>query len=89
MFLFVCLLSYNIRYSNQNLYVFLSCCCQSITESVMAQEDDSLLKCLIELSENVPKFLRSQLEHVFELCLKVCIIDNDSGLVLFICRFLI
>ncbi|RUS71531.1 hypothetical protein EGW08_020701, partial [Elysia chlorotica] len=44
---------------------------QSITESVMAQEDDSLLKCLIELSENVPKFLRSQLEHVFDLCLKI------------------
>ncbi|GFR78745.1 importin-5 [Elysia marginata] len=44
---------------------------QGITDSVRAQEDDSLLKCLIELSENVPKFLRSQLEHVFELCLEV------------------
>ncbi|GFN79969.1 importin-5 [Plakobranchus ocellatus] len=44
---------------------------QGITDSVVAQEDDSALKCLIELSENVPKFLRSHLENVFDLCLKV------------------
>ncbi|CAL1533984.1 unnamed protein product [Lymnaea stagnalis] len=44
---------------------------QGIADSISAQEDDSLLKCLIELSENVPKFLRSQLETVIELCLRV------------------
>ncbi|XP_059155323.1 importin-5-like [Physella acuta] len=44
---------------------------QGIADSVTAQEDDSLLKCLIELSETVPKFLRSQLETVFELCLRI------------------
>ncbi|CAG5136843.1 unnamed protein product [Candidula unifasciata] len=50
---------------------------QRIADSVTAQEDDSLLKCLIELSENVPKFLRSQLENVFELCLRIV---SDSNL---------
>ncbi|XP_035828503.1 importin-5 [Aplysia californica] len=44
---------------------------QGIADSIAAQEDDTLLKCLIELSENVPKFLRSHLESIIELCLRV------------------
>ncbi|KAK6963036.1 Importin-5 [Biomphalaria glabrata] len=44
---------------------------QGVADSITTQEDDSLLKCLIELSENVPKYLRSHIESVFELCLGV------------------
>ena len=44
---------------------------QAISESVTQQEDDSVLKCLIELAENVPKFLRPQGENVVAFCMKV------------------
>ncbi|KAL3846795.1 hypothetical protein ACJMK2_017751 [Sinanodonta woodiana] len=44
---------------------------QAVAESVEAQDDDSLLKCLIDLAERVPKFLRPQVENVMTLCLKV------------------
>jgi len=37
----------------------------------MAEEDDSLIKLLVDLSENAPKFLRSQLSNIVEMCLKV------------------
>lgn len=43
---------------------------QLINVSLSAQEDDSLLKCLIELAENVPKVLRPHMEAVFPFCLK-------------------
>lgn len=43
---------------------------QLINVSLSAQEDDSLLKCLIELAENVPKVLRPHMETVFPFCLK-------------------
>ena len=44
---------------------------QAISESVTQQDDDSILKCLIELAENVPKFLRPQAENVIAFCIKV------------------
>ncbi|ALC46856.1 Karybeta3 [Drosophila busckii] len=40
-------------------------------ESIEAQDDQSLLKLLIDMTENCPKFLRPQLELIFELCMKV------------------
>lgn len=44
---------------------------QAIADSITTQEDDALMKCLIEMAENVPKFLRSQMETIFPFCLKV------------------
>lgn len=40
-------------------------------ESIEAQDDQSLLKLLIDLTETCPKFLRPQLEVLFEICMKV------------------
>lgn len=40
-------------------------------ESIELQDDQSLLKLLIDLTENCPKFLRPQLEVIFEMCMKV------------------
>ncbi|XP_014214927.1 importin-5 [Copidosoma floridanum] len=42
-----------------------------IAESIDKQDDDSLLKVLIELAESTPKFLRPQLESIMEMCMKV------------------
>ncbi|ESP04937.1 hypothetical protein LOTGIDRAFT_184912 [Lottia gigantea] len=44
---------------------------EGIVDSVTAQDDDDLLKCLIELAENTPKFLRPQMENIIPFCLKV------------------
>ncbi|VVC43442.1 Hypothetical protein CINCED_3A008021 [Cinara cedri] len=41
-----------------------------INNSLVAEEDDSLIKLLIDLAENTPKFLRSQLTNIIEMCLK-------------------
>jgi len=43
----------------------------TITVSVDSQTDDILLKCLIDVAENIPKYLRPQLPSVLELCIKV------------------
>lgn len=40
-------------------------------ESIKAEDDQTLLKLLIELAENCPKFLRSQIEFIFDMCIKV------------------
>lgn len=40
-------------------------------ESIKAEDDQTLLKLLIELAENCPKFLRPQLEFIFDMCIKV------------------
>jgi len=37
----------------------------------MAETDDALIKLLVDLAENAPKFLRSQLPNIIEMCLKV------------------
>lgn len=41
------------------------------TESIEAQDDQSLLKLLIDMTESCPKFLRPQLEVIFEISMKV------------------
>lgn len=45
---------------------------QVVEQSTVKQDDDSLLKCLIELAESVPKYLKSHLEEVVRFALKVC-----------------
>lgn len=40
-------------------------------ETIEAQDDQCLLKLLIDMTENCPKFLRPQLEFIFEMCMKV------------------
>ncbi|XP_076436016.1 importin-5-like isoform X1 [Babylonia areolata] len=44
---------------------------QGISDSIQTQDDDSVLKCLIEVAENIPKFLRPALESIFDMCLKL------------------
>ncbi|KAJ0181346.1 hypothetical protein K1T71_003431 [Dendrolimus kikuchii] len=50
---------------------------QVIVESIEKSDDDSALKVLIELAESAPKFLRPQLEPIFQVCIKV-VGDNDA-----------
>jgi hypothetical protein len=50
---------------------------QIVAESLQT-DDDTLLKCLIDLAESTPKFLRHQLDLVFNLCLKVLSDTNMS-----------
>ena len=40
-------------------------------ESIEQADDQTLIKLLIDMAENVPKFLRPQLESIFEICMKV------------------
>ncbi|KAK7090444.1 importin-5-like [Littorina saxatilis] len=44
---------------------------QGVADSVTSQEDDSVLKCLIEMAESTPKFLRPSIEQLFPFCLKL------------------
>lgn len=44
---------------------------QVTAQSVEKQEDEALLKVLIDLAETTPKFLRPQLEAIMELCMKI------------------
>ncbi|CAL7948610.1 unnamed protein product [Xylocopa violacea] len=44
---------------------------QVIAQSVEKQEDDALLKVLIDLAESTPKFLRLQLETIMDMCMKI------------------
>ncbi|XP_028039951.1 importin-5 [Bombyx mandarina] len=50
---------------------------QVIVLSIEAADDDSALKVLIELAESTPKFLRPQLETIFQVCIKV-VGDKDA-----------
>ncbi|CAG9771200.1 unnamed protein product [Ceutorhynchus assimilis] len=43
----------------------------AIAESIQQQDDDSLLKVLIELAETTPKFLRPQLLNIYDMCMKL------------------
>lgn len=43
---------------------------QCVAEGLQT-DDDSLLKCLIDLAESTPKFLRPQLENIFNFVLRV------------------
>jgi hypothetical protein len=40
-------------------------------DSIKEEEDQTLIKLLIEMSENVPKYLRPQVEAIFEMCINV------------------
>lgn len=42
-----------------------------IAESIKQEEDQTLIKLLIDMTETVPKFLRPQLEAIFEMCINV------------------
>lgn len=42
-----------------------------IAASVEREDDQTLMKQLIELAESVPKFLRPQLETIFDMCIKM------------------
>ncbi|XP_074657622.1 importin-5-like [Tubulanus polymorphus] len=47
-----------------------------VEQNVAQTEENSLLQCLVELAETVPKFLRPHLESVITLCMKV--VSNSS-----------
>lgn len=36
-----------------------------------ADADDSVLKCLVELCEDLPKYIRTQVENLLTTCMKV------------------
>ncbi|CAG4963657.1 unnamed protein product [Parnassius apollo] len=50
---------------------------QVVVQSIEKSDDDSALKVLIELAESAPKFLRPQLETIFEVGIKV-VGDTDA-----------
>ncbi|XP_049887445.1 importin-5 [Pectinophora gossypiella] len=50
---------------------------QVVVQTIEEADDDSALKVLIELAESTPKFLRLQLENIFQVCIKV-IADTDA-----------
>ena len=39
----------------------------------MDADDDTMLKCLIDLAENTPRYLRHQFAEVITLSMKVCV----------------
>lgn len=45
-------------------------------ESIREEEDQTLIKLLIDMAESVPKFLRPQLESIFEVCISVLQSDD-------------
>ncbi|KDR17150.1 importin-5 isoform X1 [Zootermopsis nevadensis] len=49
---------------------------QVTAESIEKQDDDTLLKCMIDICESAPKFLRPQLDCILDLCMKV--VSNDD-----------
>jgi len=42
-----------------------------IARSIEVGEDDALVKSLVDIAENCPKYLRTQLEPIMQLCVKV------------------
>lgn len=50
---------------------------QVIDVSIEAEDDITLLKLLVELAESCPKFLRSNLDNIFEMCIKA--FNNDEA----------
>jgi hypothetical protein len=36
-------------------------------------DDDTVLKALVDIAENAPKYLRPAVDDIFNLCLQVCI----------------
>jgi len=64
-----------------NLKDLLPAILQAVASSVEDQEQDTLMKYLIDLAESTPKFLRSQLDNIINLCLKVssCLFIGDRS----------
>ena len=44
---------------------------QVLERSIQMQDSDAMMKAFIDLADHCPKFLRSQIENVVELMLKV------------------
>lgn len=42
-----------------------------IAASIQQQDDDTLLKVLIDLAESTPKYLRPQLLPIYDMCMKI------------------
>lgn len=57
---------------------------QGIADSVRTSEEDTLLKCLVDVAETAHKFLRPQLENAIDLCMNVRI----YSFYLLICSFI-
>ena len=51
--------------------IFFHFAVQVIAESIQQLDDDALLKCLIDMCESAPKFLRPQLQNILQMCMKV------------------
>lgn len=56
-------------------------CLQVLAESIEKQDDTALLKVVIDLAESTPKFLRSELESIFQMCMKVIIMFINNSLI--------
>ena len=48
-------------------YIFV----QVLERSIQLQDSDAIMKSFIDLADHCPKFLRSQIENIIELMLKV------------------
>ncbi|CAF4482875.1 unnamed protein product, partial [Didymodactylos carnosus] len=48
----------------------LSCLISTVTHSLQNSDEDTVLKTLIDIAENSPKFLRPSIDEIFELCLQ-------------------
>ena len=54
--------------------IFCVCVCvfaQVLERSIQLQDSDTIMKSFIDLADHCPKFLRSQIENIIELMLKV------------------
>lgn len=49
---------------------------QVTAQSIEKQDDETLLKVLIDLAETTPKFLRGQLDNIMQMCMNV--FSNDK-----------
>jgi hypothetical protein len=47
-----------------------------VAESIQKQDDDTLLKCVVDLAENAPAFLRRQIQPLMQIC-KQAVTNND------------
>lgn len=55
----------------KHFYDLLPAILKVIAESISTGEDDALLKCLIDIAEGTPKFLRPQLDNVIQMCMGI------------------
>jgi hypothetical protein len=47
-----------------------------VAESIQKQDDDTLLKCVVDLAENSPQILRRQIQPLLLLC-KEAVTNNE------------